>query len=62
MRRQRLALQNITNISATPSLSDVDHQMPQSNVRRRVTAKVKSIWAHLQPILQLPFLERFITR
>lgn len=42
-RRQRLALQNVTNVPVKPSISDVDDQMPQRNFHRRVIARIQRI-------------------
>uniref|UniRef100_A0A6P7H0A5 Uncharacterized protein LOC114344525 n=1 Tax=Diabrotica virgifera virgifera TaxID=50390 RepID=A0A6P7H0A5_DIAVI len=49
-RRQRLALQNITNLSVTPSLSDGNDQSVNSH-RRVVAAKLKSDRARRQRYL-----------
>lgn len=34
--RQQLVLQNVNNVSVTPSISDVDDQMPQRNFHKSV--------------------------
>lgn len=51
-RRQRLTLQNVTNVSVMPSISDVTNQTPRSNSHGRViAAKLKSDRARRQRYL-----------
>ncbi|GBP39351.1 Septin-1 [Eumeta japonica] len=53
-RRQRLALQNVTNIPAVPSTSDVDDQLPQRIfLTKALAAKLKSDRARRQRYLMI---------